>query len=78
MKSISTLLIISITWLVDYGWYSNEIDFWELAADNSGNYSIEGEFDSLLTEGSISIRWRQNLNGSVSNNSSFELNFNDE
>lgn len=77
MNSLSALLIVSISWLVDDGWIADGNNCWDLDAPNAGEYSIVGELDSLLVEGGLSFRYRQKLNGSNSNNSTLELSFSD-
>ena len=69
------LLMAAMVWQVDDGWVEVGSDNWELNAGNAGSYSIVGSLDSEFYEAGLRTRWKQDLNGSNSNNSSLELMF---
>ena len=46
MNSLSSLLIVSITWIVGGAWESSGEEFWNLNATDVGDLSIEGNFEN--------------------------------
>lgn len=67
------LLLAAMVWQVDEGWVEDGVGNWELNASGAWSYSIEGSFEAEFIEAALLTRWRQDLNGSNSNNSSLEM-----